>query len=74
MPPKQGQQLSQQSQKQSVAHFKPGQVYYTTLEGILEGAPVMAGTFSLNDRSVTILFDSGASHTFIARNVPLGLD
>jgi hypothetical protein len=50
MPPKQDQQSSQQNQKNKVAHFKPGQVHYTTLEGILEGAPVMAGTF-LSKRS-----------------------
>ena len=75
MPPKQGQQSSQQGQKQQVAHFKPGQVHYTTLEGIPEGAPVMAGTFSVNDRPVTVLFDSGASHTFISKEcaVRLGL-
>ena len=40
---------------------------YTTLEGIPEGALVMAGTFSVNNRPVTMLFDSGASHTFISR-------
>ena len=75
MPPKQGQQSGQQSQKQHVAHFKPGQVHYTTLEGIPEGAPVMAGTFSVNDQPVTVLFDSGASHTFISKEcaVRLGL-
>ena len=67
MPPKQGQPTSQQNQKGKVAHFKPGQVHYTTLEGIPEGAPVMAGTFSVNNRPVTMLFDSGASHTFISR-------
>ena len=67
MPPKQGQQSSQQSQKQSVAHFKAGQVHYTTLEGIPEGAPVMSGTFLVNGYPVTVLFDSGASHTFISK-------
>ena len=67
MPPKQGQQLSQQSQKQKVAHFKPGQVHYTTFEAIPEGAPVMTGTFSINEHPVTMLFDSGASHTFISK-------
>ena len=40
---------------------------YTTLEGIPEGALVMAGTFSVNNRPVTMLFDSGASHTFVSR-------
>ena len=58
-----------------MAHFKPGQVHYTTLEGIPEGAPVMAGTFSVNEQPVTVLFDSGASHTFISKGciVRLGL-
>ena len=67
MPPKQGQPSGQQGQKQQVAHFKPGQVHYTTLEGIPEGAPVMTGMFSINDQPVTVLFDSGASHTFISK-------
>jgi len=59
-----------------VAHFKPGQVHYTTLEGIPEGAPVMTGTFSVNDHPVTVLFDSRVSHTFISKEcaVRLGLE
>ena len=73
MPPKQGQQSSQQGQKQSVAHFKPEQVPYTTLECIPEGAPVMAGTFSVNCYPVSILFDSGASHTFISKECAIRL-
>ena len=67
MPPKRAQGSNQQNQKPKVAHFKPGQVHYTTLEGIPEGAPVMAGMFSVNDQPVTVLFDSGASHTFISK-------
>ena len=73
MPPKQGQQSSQQNQKQQVAHFKPGQVHYTTLEGIPEGALVMTGTFSVNDHPVIVLFDSGASHTFISKKCAVRL-
>ena len=73
MPPKQGQQSDPQSQKQQVAHFKPGQVHYTTLEGLPEGAPVMSGTFSGNEYPVTILFDSGASHTFISKECAIRL-
>ena len=73
MPPKQGQPSGQQSQKQQMAHFKPRQVHYTTLEGIPEGAPVMAGTFSVNDQPVTALFDSGASHTFISKECAIRL-
>ena len=73
MPPKQGQQSGPQSQKQQVAHFKPGQVHYTTLEGIPEGALVMTGTFSVNGYPVSILFDSGASHTFISKECAIRL-
>ena len=51
-------------------------MHYTTLKGIPEGAPVMAGTFSINDQVVTVLFDSGASHTFISKECAtrLGLE
>ena len=75
MPPKQGQPSGQQSQKQQMAHFKPGQVHYTTLEGIPEGAPVMTGMFLVNNHPVVVLFDSGASHIFISKecSIRLGL-
>ena len=33
----------------------------------------MAGTFSVNDHPVTILFDSGASHTFISKECAIRL-
>ena len=33
----------------------------------------MAGTFSVNDRPITILFDSGASHTFISKECAIRL-
>ena len=48
-----------------VAHFKPGQVHYTTLEGIPEGAPVMAGTFSVNGYHV-FYFQSQPNGTLLA--------
>ena len=35
---------------------------------ILEGEPVMMGLFSIANQSAIILFDSGASHTFISRS------
>ena len=50
-----------------MVHFKPGQVHYTTLEEIPEGAPVMTGTFSVNNHLGVVLFDSGASHSFISK-------
>jgi hypothetical protein len=39
---------------------------YTTVEEIPTGEEVLAGTFSLNEHHVIILFDSGASHDFIS--------
>jgi hypothetical protein len=39
---------------------------YTTVEEIPMGEEVLAGTFSLNEHPVIILFDSGASHDFIS--------
>ena len=76
MPPKQVQGFNQHNQKPKVAHFKPGRVHYTTLEDVPEGAQVMAGTFSVNNLPVTVLFDSGASHTFISHECAsrLGLE
>ena len=73
MPPKRGQPSSQHNQKGKVAHFKPGQVHYTTLEGIPEGALVMAVMFSVNDCPLMVLFDSGASHTFISKDCAIRL-
>ena len=76
MPPKQVQGSNQHNQKPKVAHFKPGRVHYTTLENVPEGAQVMAGMFSVNNLPVTVLFDSGASHTFISNECAsrLGLE
>jgi hypothetical protein len=39
---------------------------YTTVEEIHKGEEVLAGTFTLNEHLVIILFDSGASHDFIS--------
>jgi hypothetical protein len=52
---------------QKVVIAKIGHVNYTTMEDILEGDQVLAGTFSLNGQPVVILFDSGATHAFISK-------
>jgi hypothetical protein len=39
---------------------------FTTLANISEGAPVMTGIFSVLNYPTVILFDSGASHSFIS--------
>jgi predicted aspartyl protease len=36
------------------------------MEEIPMGEEVLAGTFFLNERPITILFDSGASHDFMS--------
>jgi hypothetical protein len=39
-----------------------------------EGAPVLMGTFSIRGHPVTILFDSGATHSFINVKIMTNLD
>jgi hypothetical protein len=53
-----------------------GRVNFTTLTELPEGASVMLGTFSIHNKPVVILFDSGASHSFISPKfgAKLGLD
>ena len=75
MPPRQdyyktpapGQGSSQKDQKKKIVRAKTGHVNYTTLEDIPEGTQVMVGMFSINHRPAIVLFDSGASHTFISQ-------
>jgi hypothetical protein len=46
-----------------------GKLNFTTMSDIPEGALVLTGTFSINDTPVKILFDSGATHSFISENL-----
>jgi hypothetical protein len=46
---------------------KTGQIYYTQVSTTLEGKPVMMGTFLVANHPAVILFDFGASHTFISK-------
>jgi hypothetical protein len=52
--------------KQKV-QVRQGKLNFTTLEGLPEGAPVMTGTFLVFNQPALILFDSGASHSFISQ-------
>jgi hypothetical protein len=45
---------------------RQGRLNFTTMADIPEGAPVMTGIFSVLNYPVIILFDSGASHSFIS--------
>jgi hypothetical protein len=46
---------------------KTGRIYYTQVATTPEGEPVMMGTFLVANHPAVVLFDSGASHTFISK-------
>jgi hypothetical protein len=46
---------------------KMGWIYYTQVATIPEGEPVMMGMFLVANHPAVILFDFGASHTFISK-------
>jgi hypothetical protein len=52
--------------KQKV-QVRQGKLNFTTLDELPKGAPVMTGTFSVFHQPALILFDSGASHSFISQ-------
>jgi hypothetical protein len=45
---------------------RQGRLNFTTIADIPEGAPVLTGIFSVLNYPAIILFDSGASHSFIS--------
>jgi hypothetical protein len=51
-------------------------VNLTTLSELPEGTPIMMGTFSINHHPVIVLFDSGATHSFVSAKygTKIGLD
>jgi hypothetical protein len=50
---------------------RQGRLNFTTMADIPEGAPVMTGIFSILNYPAVILFDSGASHSFISAKCQL---
>jgi hypothetical protein len=53
-----------------------GRVNFTTVSELPEGAPIMTGTFTIYHQPAIILFDSGATHSFISSKfgTKLGLE
>jgi hypothetical protein len=51
-------------------------VNFTTLSELPEGAPIMMGTFTIHHQPAVVLFDSGATHSFISPmfGTKVGLD
>jgi hypothetical protein len=47
---------------------RQGQINFTTLAELPDGAPIMSGTFYIHHQPVVTLFDSGATHSFISNN------
>jgi hypothetical protein len=55
--------------KKPMVQVCQGKLNFTTMSDIPEGASMLTGTFSINDTHVKILFDSGATHSFIHENL-----
>jgi hypothetical protein len=63
---RQGQNANQNQGKRQKVQVRQGRLNFTTMADIPEGAPVMTGTFLVLNYPAIILFDSGASHSFIS--------
>jgi hypothetical protein len=75
----QGQSSSQNDQKKGkrpMMQVRQGQINFTTLAELPDGAPIMSSTFLICHKPVVTLFDSGATHSFISNNCStrIGLD
>jgi hypothetical protein len=55
--------------KKPMVQVCQGKLNFTTMSDISEGASVLMGTFSIHDTHVKILFDSGATHSFISEKL-----
>jgi hypothetical protein len=59
--------LNQDKGRKQKVQVRQGKLNFTTLEELPEGAPIMTGIFSVYNQPALILFDSGASHSFISQ-------
>jgi hypothetical protein len=59
--------LNQDKGRKQKVQVRQGKLNFATLEELPEGAPIMTGIFSVYNQPALILFDSGASHSFISQ-------
>jgi hypothetical protein len=59
-----------------MVQVRQGRVNFTNFSELPEGTPIMTGNFSINHQPVILLFDSGATHSFISSKcgTKVGLD
>ncbi|WVZ76471.1 hypothetical protein U9M48_024447, partial [Paspalum notatum var. saurae] len=57
--------------KQKGSNSKTGRVHFIHMDQVLAGEPVLAGTFTVNGHPAVVLFDSGATHTFLSKSYAL---
>ena len=55
------------NQRQANSRARLGYVHYTTIEEVPTGEVVMASIFLINKHPTIVLFDSGASHSFMSQ-------
>jgi hypothetical protein len=69
-------QNNQNKGKRPMMQARQGQINFTTLAELPDGAPIMSGIFFIHHKPVVTLFDSRATHSFISNNcgTQLGLD
>ena len=55
------------NQRQANSRARPRYVHYTAVEEVPVGEVVMASMFLVNKHPAIVLFDSGASHSFMSQ-------
>ncbi|WVZ89497.1 hypothetical protein U9M48_035891 [Paspalum notatum var. saurae] len=53
------------------SNSKTGRVHFIHMDQVPAGEPVLAGTFTVNGHPAVVLFDSGATHTFLSKSYAL---
>jgi len=65
--PKKGNNQNQGNQRQANANARLGHVHYTAMEEIAAGEVVTASMYLMNQHPTIVLFDYGASHSFMSQ-------